>query len=219
MYDLADACAEAGLKHQARGLFNKISASDSNFKDIKNRINTINQPSGSGREIPEAVMVADICESSRMMDLYGDSATYIIKNALEGIMFPIFKDKKSSFTKSTGDGFLVCFPNSKCALDAAIQVLESVNTYNSNVADGPQIHLRFGIHFGEVRVRPDGDRHGTNINIPFRVEGLKGDDLVIVKDGISREEFTLIDRIFITEALYNDVLKKGNYNIRYLGVV
>jgi len=103
-------------------------------------------------------------------------------------------------------------------LDAAIQVLESVNTYNSKVEDGPEVHLRFGIHFGEVRVRPDGDRHGTNINIPFRVEGLKGDDLVIVKDGISREEFTLIDRIFITEALYNDVLKKGNYNIRYLGL-
>ena len=218
MYDLADACEKAGLRHQARGLLNKISASDSNFKDIKNRINTLNKPSGSGKEVPEAVMVVDICESSRMMDLYGDGATYLIKNALEGIMFPIFKDKKSSFTKSTGDGFLVCFPNSKSALDAAFQVLESVNTYNSNVTNGPEIHLRFGIHFGEVRVRPDGDRHGTNINIPFRVEGLKGDDLVIVKDGITREEFTLIDRIFITEALYSDVLKKGNYNIRYLGL-
>ncbi|MFQ5687519.1 MAG: hypothetical protein ACE5GV_12765 [Candidatus Scalindua sp.] len=218
MYDLGDACEKAGLKHQARGLFNKISVSDSNFKDIKNRINTLKQPPGSGREVPEAVMVVDICESSRIMDLYGDGATYIIKNALEGIMFPIFKDKKSSFTKSTGDGFLVCFHNSKCALDAAIQVMESINTYNSNIADGPEIHLRFGIHFGEVRVRPDGDRHGTNINIPFRVEGLKGDDLVVVKDGISREEFTLIDRIFITEALYNDVSRKGNYNIRYLGL-
>ncbi|MGR3304273.1 MAG: hypothetical protein ACUZ8I_17480 [Candidatus Scalindua sp.] len=218
MYDLGNACEKAGLKHQARGLFNKISASDSNFKDIKNRIDTLKHSSGSGREVPEAVMVVDICESSRMMDLYGDGATYLIKNALDGIMLPIFKDNKSSFTKSIGDGFLVCFPNSKCALDAAIQVLESVSTYNSNVADGPEIHLRFGIHFGEVRVRPDGDRHGTNINIPFRVEGLKGDDLVVVKDGISREEFTLIDRIFITEALYNSVLKKGGFNIRYLGL-
>lgn len=218
MYDLADACEEAGLRHQARGLFNKLFASDSNFKDIKNRIDTLKHSSGSGREVPEAVMVVDICESSRMMDLYGDGATYLIKNALEGIMLPIFKDKKTSFTKSIGDGFLVCFPNSKLALDAAIQVLESVNTYNFNVADGPEVHLRFGIHFGAVRVRPDGDRHGTNINIPFRVEGLKGDDLVVVKDGISREEFTLIDRIFITEALHNDVSRKGNYNIRYLGL-
>ncbi|MBS1258233.1 MAG: hypothetical protein MAG551_01286 [Candidatus Scalindua arabica] len=216
MYDLGNTCAEAGLKHQARGLFNKISASDSNFKDIKNRINTLTQSSGTGREIPEAVMVVDICESSRMMDLYGDGATYLIKNALEGIMFPIFKDKKSSFTKGIGDGFLVCFHNSKSALDAASQILESVHTYNSNVKDGPEIHLRFGLHFGEVR--PDGDRHGTNVNIPFRVEGLKEDDLVVVKDGISREEFTSIDRIFITEALYNDVLKKGNYNICYLGL-
>ncbi len=218
MYDLGDACEKAGLKHQARGLFNKIFASSSNFKDIKNRINALKQSSGSGREIPEAVMVVDICESSKMMDLYGDGATYLIKNALEDMMFPVFKENKSSFTKSTGDGFLVCFPNPKCALDAAIQILERVDTYNSKVEEGPQIHLRFGIHFGEVRVMHDGDRHGTNINIPFRVEGLKGDDLVVVKDGISREEFTLIDRIFITEALYSAVLKKGNFPIRYLGL-
>jgi hypothetical protein len=77
---------------------------------------------------------------------------------------------------------------------------------------------KYGVHFGEVRVMPDWDRHGTNINIPFRVEGLKGDDLVIVKDGISREEFTLIDRLFITEALYSSVLKKENFTIRYLGL-
>jgi hypothetical protein len=54
---------------------------------------------------------------------------------------------------------------------------------------------------------PDEDRHGTNINILFRVEGLKVDGLVVVKDGISREEFTLIDRIIITEAFYNSVVK------------
>ena len=65
---------------------------------------------------------------------------------------------------------------------------------------------------------PDEDRHGTNINIPFRVEGLKVDGLVVVKDGISREDFTLIDRILITEAFYNSVVKTGSYNIRYLGL-
>ncbi len=218
MYDLGDACEKAGLKHQARGLFSKVAASDSNFKDVNDRINALKKSSASRREIPEAVMVVDICESSKIMDLYGDGATYLIKNALESIMFPIFKNNKSSFTKSTGDGFLVCFPNPKSALDSAIQILESVSTYNSNVEDGPEIHLRFGVHFGEVRVMTDGDRHGTNINIPFRVEGLKGDDLVVVKDGIAREDFTLIDRIFITEALYNAVLKTGNFNIRYLGL-
>ena len=218
MYDLGDACEEAGLKHQARGLFSNVSAIDSGFKDIKNRINTLKKSSGIVREIPEAVMVVDICESSKMMDMYGDGATYHMKNALEGIMFPIFKEKKSSFAKSTGDGFLVCFTNSKYALDAAIQILDSVNIYNTKVENGPQVHLRFAIHFGEVRVMPDEDRHGTNINIPFRVEGLKADGLVVVKDGISQEEFTLIDRIFITEAFYNSVLKTGNYTIRYLGL-
>lgn len=217
MYDLAVACEAAGLKHQARTLFNKIIMKDKTFKDVAQHIEILKRP-GGGREIPEAVMVVDICESSRMMDLYGDEATFQLKNALEGIVFPIFRDCESDFSKSTGDGFLVTFPSSRQALDAAIRILKGTNDYNSKVVGGPEIHLRFGIHFGAVRVRPDGDRHGTNVNIPFRVEGLKGEQLIEVEGGISQKEFPVRNRILITEAVSQNISRDNRYNVRFLGL-
>ncbi|MFH1242018.1 MAG: tetratricopeptide repeat protein [Pseudomonadota bacterium] len=217
MYELGVACEDAGLRHQARTLFDKILMADKTFRDVSQRMELLRRP-GGGREIPEAVMVLDICESSRIMDLFGDEATYQLKNALEGIAFPIFRDCKSDFSKSTGDGFLVTFPSSRHAVDAAIRVLKGVGSYNSRMAGGPEIHLRFGIHFGAVRVRPDGDRHGTNVNIPFRVEGLKGKDLIEVEGGISKGEFPARDRILITEAVTHAISKDDAYNTRYLGL-
>lgn len=217
MYELGVVCEKVGLKHQARTLFNKILAKDKAFKDVAQRLEILKRPDG-GMEIPEAVMVLDICESSRIMDLYGDKATYRLKNSLEGIAFPIFKDCKSDFSKSTGDGFLVTFPNSKNAVDASIRILKGTSGYNSKIADGPEIHLRFGIHFGALRVRPDGDRHGTNVNIPFRVEGLKEKDLIEVEGRISQKNFPVRDRILITEAVKYDISKDERYNIRYVGM-
>jgi len=216
-YDLGVACQEAGLKHQARSLFGEILSADPKYNDTAQRMEALKAPS-SGKEITEAVMVVDICESSRMMDLFGDEATYQIKNALEGIMFPIFQSFDSHFMKSTGDGFLVGFPHTGQAVDAAIDILQKTQNYNSKITDGPEIHLRFGIHFGAVRIRPDGDRHGTNVNIPFRVEGLQVKDLIEVDEGISVHDFPVRDRILVTEAVVHGIKTDEKYDVRYIGL-
>ncbi len=217
MYDLGLLCEEVGLKHQARTLFTKILAKDRAYKDVAQRMETLKQRSG-GTEIPEAILVVDICESSRIMSVYGDEATYHIKNALEGIMFPVFRDCESTFIKSTGDGFLVTFPHSRQAVDAAVRILDGAKKYNEDFGEGPEIHLRFGIHFGSVRVRPDKDRHGTNVNVPFRVEGLKAKDLIEVEGGMLREDFPLRDRILTTEAVSHEISGDGRFKIRYIGL-
>ncbi|MBW1781232.1 MAG: tetratricopeptide repeat protein [Deltaproteobacteria bacterium] len=217
MYDLGVVCEEVGLKHQARTLFTKILAKDKTYRDVAQRMETLQQRSG-GTEIAEAILVVDICASSRIMSVYGDEATYQIKNALEGIMFPVFRDCESSFVKSTGDGFLVTFPHSSQAVNAAARILDAAKKYNENLMEGPEIHLRFGIHFGAVRVRPDKDRHGTNVNVPFRVEGLKAKDLIEVEGGILREDFPPEDRILTTEAVRHEISGDGRFKIRYIGL-
>ena len=103
-------------------------------------------------------------------------------------------------------------------MDAAVRILDSAIKYNERVAEGPEIHLRFGTHFGAVRVRPDRDRHGTNVNVPFRVEGLKAKDLIEVEGGISRENFPVRDRILITEAVSHEISGEGGFKIRYIGL-
>lgn len=216
MYDLGVACKEAQLKHQARSLFGNIAAVDRSYRELGKHMADLQRPT-AGKETTEAIMVMDICESSRMMDLYGDEVTNQMKNSLEARLFPIFKDLRSTFTKSTGDGFLVTFPSAALSVAASIKALVSTSEYNDRLEEGkPKVHLRFGVHFGAVRIRGDGDRHGTNINIPFRVEGLKGENMVEVEEGVTKQEVPTRDRILVTEAVAQQVSEE--FDIKYLGL-
>ncbi len=216
MYELGVLCEKAGLKHQARNLFSKLYDADKQYKDTSQRLEALNRPT-KAVEIPEAVMVVDICESSRMMDLYGDEITNQVKNALEAFMFPVFEKYKSKFRKSTGDGFLVTFPKTQHGVDSAISILQGLDAYNAGDADKPDVHLRFAVHFGAVRIRQDGDRHGTNVNIPFRVEGLKREGLTEAAGSMRPEELPMRDRILITEAAYQG-LSQNKESCRFVGL-
>ncbi len=215
-YGLARACVKVKLLHQARSLFDSICQADRSYRDVERQLQALNRP-GTMQEIPEAVMVLDICESSRMMDLYGDGITNQIKNLLEEFMFPIFEQNSSKFCKSTGDGFLVCFPSVVQAVRSAVSILQKLESFNAESSDRPDVHLRFAIHFGSVRIRQDGDRHGTNVNIPFRVEGLKREGLIPVEGCMRKEELPLRDRILITEAAYR-ALSEKQQNCRFVGL-
>ena len=216
MYALGVASEEAGLRAQARNLFGKLCRDNEAYKDTEKRLAALNQRVHSV-EVPEAVMVLDICESSRMMDLYGDEITNRMKNMLEEDMFPIFEKCGSKFCKSTGDGFLVTFPKVDQGVKAAINILLRIDEYNSSEKNMP-VHLRFAVHFGAVRIRQDDDRHGTNVNIPFRVEGLKGEGLIEVEGGMKRDELPTQDRILITEAAYQRLQMHKEYSCRYVGL-
>lgn len=217
MYELGLACVRLGLRQRGRDLFTKLHAADAAYRDVAQQLEELNRAAPT-QEVAEAVMVVDLCESSRMMDLYGDEVTNRVKNDLEGIMFPIFEAAQSRFKKSTGDGFLVCFPSLRQAVDAAIGILRQLAVYNTQHAGGPEVHLRFAVHFGPVRIRPDGDRHGTHVNIPFRVEGLKPEALIEVEGGMRRDEMPRQDRILITEAAYEQLQRHGSYRCRYVGL-
>jgi len=216
MYALGVASEKAGLKSQARNLFGKLCMENREYKDAAKRLAGLNQRDHS-EEVPEGVMVLDICESSRMMDLYGDEITNEIKNMLENIMFPIFEENSSKFCKSTGDGFLVTFTEVEHGVKAAIKILQRMDEYNTR-KEGLPVHLRFAVHFGAVHIRQDNDRHGTNINIPFRVEGLKAENLIQVEGGMRPEELSKQDRILITEAAYQRLLTHKEFRCRYVGM-
>jgi len=216
MYELGVASEKAGLRSQARNLFGKLCMEGKEYRDVARRLTALNQRVQS-EEVPEGVMVLDICESSRMMDLYGDEMTNKIKNMLEDLMFPIFEACGSKFRKSTGDGFLVTFPEADQAVKASIKILRVMDDYNTK-KKGIPVHLRFAVHFGAVRIRQDGDRHGTNVNIPFRVEGLKAENLIEVEGGMRPDELPKQDRILITEAAYQRLLTHEEYHCRYVGM-
>jgi adenylate cyclase len=81
--------------------------------------------------------------------------------------------------KTIGDAFLVEFASSLAAVQCAAAIQESIHGRNANRPPDEQIHLRVGLHLGEVLERK-GDLYGDAVNVASRIEPLAPPDGVCV---------------------------------------
>ena len=70
--------------------------------------------------------------------------------------------------KTIGDAFLVDFPSVVHAVQCAQQVQQQLRTYNAEQEKAEQVHVRIGIHSGDI-VQRDGDVFGDGVNIASRL--------------------------------------------------
>src|SRR5438132_6804738 len=82
--------------------------------------------------------------------------------------FPLFNGRE---VKTTGDGFLVEFPSALDATQCAVEIQRSVVARNSTHSAERHIHVRIGIHVGDV-VHREADMYGDGVNIAARIEPL-----------------------------------------------
>jgi class 3 adenylate cyclase len=82
--------------------------------------------------------------------------------------FPLFNGRE---VKTTGDGFLVEFPSALQASQCAVEIQRAMASRNATNSGERQIHIRIGIHVGDVVVR-EGDIYGDGVNIAARIEPL-----------------------------------------------
>lgn len=131
----------------------------------------------------EAILVFDICESA-LIARKDDHLAYHMKQRLMQIAEPIFGQCGCRFYKSKGDGFLATFEDPAKALQAVVKIEGHAKLRNERTSNEP-IHYRIALHFGDVWAisAGDGDVHGNDVNITFRIEGvqLSGFDDVAVR--------------------------------------
>ena len=101
--------------------------------------------------------------------------------------------------KTIGDAFLVEFASSLAAVKCAVAIQQSLQGRNANRSAEEQIHLRVGLHLGEVLER-DGDIYGDAVNVASRIEPLAPTDGVCV----SRQ-------------VYENVVNKSGFSFVTLG--
>lgn len=88
--------------------------------------------------------------------------------------------------KTTGDGFLIEFPSALAAVQCAVDVQAALHARNLAQPDERQVHIRIGIHVGDVVLR-DGDIHGDGVNIAARIEPLAGPGGIAVSRAVQEQ--------------------------------
>ena len=161
----------------------------------------------------EAFFVVDLENSSAIADQYGNDVALKIAKILNKYTVPCANKNKPTFTKSTGDGFLISFENSKQALNTATSLLSQIRKYNKNKKENKQVNIRIALNFGECNIIPNGDRLGHAVNVTFRVEGLKYTDGKKDKLLVNKKDFVTRNRILVTEDFYKEL--EDNDKLKY----
>ena len=88
--------------------------------------------------------------------------------------------------KTIGDAFLVDFPSVVHAVQCAQQIQAQFKAHNAERAQDEQIHVRIGIHSGDI-VQRNGDVFGDGVNIASRLQSLAEPDTVCISDMVYRD--------------------------------
>lgn len=99
-----------------------------------------------------------------------------------------------------------------------MEIQKRIKERNSKVAEKEQIALRYATHFGETLMGEDGEPYGDAVNMAFRLESLRGEQMIETQGGISKSEFPQKDYVLTTEVVYNDIRNRPGVDCRLLGL-
>ncbi len=88
--------------------------------------------------------------------------------------------------KTLGDAFLVDFPSVVNAVQCAQRIQDQLRTYNSEKDKAEQIHIRIGIHLGDI-IQQNGDVLGDGVNIASRLQTLAEPDTICISQKVYEE--------------------------------
>jgi len=127
-----------------------------------------------------AIMFTDIVGFSRQMGA-DEGRMLRLLDVHNQIVQRAVADRHGTVIKTVGDAFLVDFPSVVHAVQCAQQIQSQFKTHNADKEPAEQIHVRIGIHLGDV-VQRDGDVFGDGVNIASRLQALAEPDMVCISD-------------------------------------
>jgi class 3 adenylate cyclase len=171
---------------------------------------------GAATSAVEAIMFIDMVGSTALGSKYGDDYVLGLKEQLGGIVRSESQRHRVLFSKGTGDGFMLTFPEAENAVTTALNILRNVRTANEKLSEARSIHLRMGIHLGQINIDSQGDRIGTAANFAARIEAAKLDQLKGAED-LASVQLPERDRVLILEVVNDEIKGNPAFSVRSIG--
>jgi hypothetical protein len=171
------------------------------YRALRSRLRRRAGPAGF---VSEAVLAADLVDSTRLATHYGEAVALHARNALNHHMRRL-TDGARSFLETTGDGCLVTFPRVTLALDAARALVRELRDRPTDVGAGVRLEVRVGVTYGELLLDARGVRHGAAINKAYRLLGVQPTDFVELKGDAGGAGLPARTRILLDEDAVQEV--------------
>jgi hypothetical protein len=148
--------------------------------------------------VSEAILAADLVDSTRLATHYGEAVALRARNGLEEQVGRLSETSRR-FLETTGDGCLVTFPGVAPALAVAQALLRERHERPVDLGASVRVDIRVGLTYGEILLDARGVRHGAAINKAYRLLGVKPRDLVELKAGPETTSLAEGTRILVDE--------------------
>ncbi len=132
-----------------------------------------------------AIMFTDMVGFSRQMGA-DEAGTLRVLEVHNHIIQQAVAEYAGHVIKTIGDAFLVDFPSVVNAVQCAQLIQAQFRTDNAEKELAEQIHLRIGIHLGDI-VQKDGDVFGNGVNIASRLQQMADPDTICLSDMVYRD--------------------------------
>ena len=138
-----------------------------------------------------AIMFTDIVGFSRQMGS-NETRTLRLLDVHNQLIQQAVANHHGTVIKTIGDALLVDFPSVVHAVQCAQQIQVQFRTHNAEKEKTEQIHVRIGIHSGDI-VQRDGDVFGDGVNIASRLQTLAAPDTICISDMVYRDVAKKLD--------------------------
>ena len=125
----------------------------------------------SSRRKLAAILSADAVGYSRLMAA-NEAATVETLKAYRDIIARLVARRGGRVVNAPGDALLAEFPSAVEAVQAAIEIQQSVEGHNIELEADRRMQFRIGVNLGDVIEEADGTIYGDGVNIAARMEAL-----------------------------------------------
>src|SRR4030095_8395286 len=139
-----------------------------------------------------AIMFTDIVGFSRQMGT-DEAHTLRLLAVHNQVIEQAVAAYQGHVIKTAGDGFLIEFPSVVHAVQCAQRIQAQFQTYNAEKEKDEQIHVRIGLHEGDILVQPNGDVLGDGVNIASRLQTVAEPDTICISQKVYEEVKTKLD--------------------------